>query len=217
MSLRKKTQPVPERTLAHLLSQQMQDVSSLVVYKHAVFTRWVKPIRKHERLVFSSRSHFLIVRVVLLDRAHVSRASETMLDIRRSDECRDSFVEPEMIPVPTSHHVAPPLMRKLVRTKPKVLFVFQHLLSVRFGQSRETAHLLLDPARRQHLRVSSIGILNTCMSLEKVEHIGRIAKNAAHFTLVIVCREVLQLDVASFLLDDVKWTSRKSEDVSRNG
>src|SRR5215510_7976915 len=112
-----------------------------------------------------------------------------MLEICSGDERRDSFVEPEMIPVTTGHHVAPPLMRKLVRGKPKVLFVFQQLLAVSFSQSRETAHLLFDPACRQHLRVGSISILNTGAIFEEREHVGGIAKDAAHVALVVVCRE----------------------------
>src|ERR1043166_6577420 len=140
-----------------------------------------------------------------------------MLDIGRSHESRDAFVEPEMIPVATSHHVAPPLMRKLVRTKPEALFGFQQLLAVIFSQSRETAHLLLDAARREHLRVGSIGILNTRVSFEEVEHVGRFANDAADFVLVVVWQKVLQLSVAVFPLKILKWTSRKTEDVSRNG
>src|ERR1051326_236288 len=140
-----------------------------------------------------------------------------MLDIGRSHESRAAFVEPEMIPVATSHHVAPPLMRKLVRTKPEALFVVQQLLAVSFSQSRETAHLLLDPARREHLRVRSIGILNTRLSFEEVEHVGRFAKDASDFVLVVVCREVLQLNLAVFLLENLKWTSRKTEDISGKG
>jgi len=43
-----------------------------------------------------------------------------------------------------------------------------------------------------------------------------LTKDASDFVLVVVCREVLQLNVSSLLLHDVKRTSRKTKDVRRN-
>jgi len=48
-----------------------------------------------------------------------------MFEIRCGHEGRDSFVEPEMVPVAAGHHVSPPLMRKLVGAEPEVLLVIQ--------------------------------------------------------------------------------------------
>src|SRR5215213_1436829 len=139
-----------------------------------------------------------------------------MFEIRRGHESRDSFVEPEVIPVAAGHEVTPPLMRKLVRRKPQFLFLLQHLLSVRFSQHRETAHLLFDTAGCQHLRVSSVGILNTGVIFEEVEHVRRVAKDATHFTRSVVGCEVLKLNVSPLFLYDVKRTGGKTEDVGRN-
>src|SRR5215217_5422207 len=107
-------QAVPEGALTHLLAQQVHDVSSFVVYERTILARRAYPIRKHERLIFTSRPHFLIVRAIRLDLTHVCRASEAVFDIRRRHKRRDSFVKPEVVPVAAGHHVAPPLMRKLV-------------------------------------------------------------------------------------------------------
>src|ERR1051325_720518 len=194
----------------------MQHVSALVVNERPIFARRMQPIRKHERLVFTRSFHFLIVRAIRLDLLHVSRAAEAMFEIRRGDETRDSLVEPEVIPVTTSHHVAPPLMRKLVRAEPNILFVIEHLLSVIFFQCCKAAHLLLDTAGCEHLCVRSVGILNAGACFEEVEHVGRVAKDTAHFAFTVVGREILKLDVSAFLLNYLKWTSRKTENVSGN-
>src|ERR1041385_4038599 len=192
----------------------MQHVRSLVINQRPILARRMQPIGKHERLVFAGGFHFPIVRAIRLDLAQVGRASEAMLEIRRGHESRDAFVKPEVVPVTTRHHVAPPLMRKLVRAKPNVLFVVEHLLAVSLSQSREATHLLFDTAGGQHLRVRFIGILNTGARFVEVEHVGRVAKDATHFALTVFGREILKLNFAVFLLYELKWTRRKTEDVS---
>src|SRR5215203_3733202 len=172
---------------------------------------------KDERLVFTCGSDLLVVCSVLLNFVYVSRTSETMFEIRCGDETRDAFVEPEVIPVAAGDHVSPPLVCKLVRREPHCLFVLQHLVAVGFPQRRETAHFLRHTAGRQHLRVSSIDVLHTRTIFEEVEHAGCLAKDAAQLLVSMFGCEVLKLNVSSFLLHDLKRTSREAKDVSRNG
>src|SRR5262249_41644798 len=73
-----------------------------------------------------------------------------------------------------------------------------------------------DAAGGQNLRVRLISILNAGASFEEVEHVGCVAKDTSHFALTVVGREILKLDVAAFLLDDLKWTSGETEDVTGN-
>jgi hypothetical protein len=68
-----------------------------------------------------------------------------------------------------------------VRREPKILFVFEHFLSIRFFQRGETAHLLFHATSGEHLRVGFVCVLHARAIFEEVEHVGRRAKDAAQF------------------------------------
>src|SRR5688500_18258293 len=136
-----------------------------------------------------------------------------MFEISGRDKRGDSLVEPEMVPIATCHHVAPPLMRKLVRGEPLVLLVCQNAFTIRLLQRRETVHLLFHAAGGENLRVRWSRITNAGTTFEEVEHVGRVAKNATHFGVGIVCREITQLYASVLLAYDTKRTNGDAGDV----
>jgi hypothetical protein len=104
----------------------------------------------------------------------------------------------------------PPLMRKFVRAKPTVLFVFEYLLPY---DSFNAVKLLIScstpPAARTCAYVLSEYL--TPRVFKEIEHVGRVAKDPAYFTLVVARCEVLELNVSSFLFEDVKGPAVKTK------
>src|SRR5258705_5858371 len=112
----------------------------------------MKPIWKDKRLVFPGIFNLFITCPVLLDFSEIGFAAKTVFKIRRSHERRDALIQPEVIPVSTSYHVAPPLMSEFVRAEPDILFIGQHSTSICLIERSEATHLLLSAARCQDLR-----------------------------------------------------------------
>src|ERR1044072_8166671 len=111
-------QSSPKRLLAHFIAKQMHDVSAFVVNKRAIFSSRVKPIRKNQGLVFARCAHLFVVRSIGFYLSHISITTKTMFDVGGGHERRNALVQPEMVPIAAGHHVAPPLMRQFVWTKP---------------------------------------------------------------------------------------------------
>ena len=65
----------------------------------------------------------------------------------RCHKSRHSFVKPKMIPIEIHYHIAPPLVRELMRAEPVFAFIFQYVAPVIVIHRRETAHFLLNAAR----------------------------------------------------------------------
>src|SRR4051794_22948240 len=117
----------------------MHNVSSLVVYERSILAGRMKPIRKDQRLVFAGCAYLFITLPVTINLPHVHRSTKTVFHVSGSHESRNPFVQPEMIPITTSHHVAPPLMCKFMCTQPESLLVRQYSLAVPFVQCRKAA------------------------------------------------------------------------------
>ncbi len=108
----------------------------------------MQPIGEDERLIFSRNAHFLVILTIRLNLPQVSCATETMFQVGGRHEVCHTFVQPEVIPIPAGHHIAPPLMRKFMSAEPDVLVLCKHRFAIRFAQYGEAAHLLSHVAGR---------------------------------------------------------------------
>ena len=105
---------IPERSLTQLLAQEMQHVRALPVHQRPIISGWAIPIRKDERPIVAGVTNRFITPTDGVDLLQILLSPQTVLDIGSGHERREPFVEPEMGPVTTGDHVAPPLVGKFM-------------------------------------------------------------------------------------------------------
>src|SRR5215204_7155679 len=122
----------------------MHEISTLVVNEYPIFARRTIPIRKHKRFIFPRISHLFVTGLISFDFFEICVVTKPMLDVSGSHKVRNTFVQPEVVPIAASHHVTPPLMRKLMRSQPDILLVSENPFTIRLVHRREAAHLLFN-------------------------------------------------------------------------
>ena len=115
-----------------MLPEQVKDIRAFLIDERPIARGGPIPVWEHERAIAAGRSHVFIPDPRAFDVPTIGLWSEPVLVVRGGHERRETFVQPEVRPVPAGHEIPPPLVGKFVRDERDVSRIVQNSTSVGF-------------------------------------------------------------------------------------